>query len=94
MDYNLIILSLLFFFIAFLVGVKKQTWILTGFNEKRVRDKNKLAKIAGLYLFFPLGILLLISAFFDYPYKDTILPIVSVAYGLTIIIYVNEKMVE
>ncbi|GGB62926.1 DUF3784 domain-containing protein [Fictibacillus barbaricus] len=94
METNLILLSLVFFIIAFMVGVKKQTWIMAGFNEKRVKDKNKLAKIAGLYLFLPLGLFLLISAFIDYPYQDKVLPIGSIAYGLIIIFYVNEKMVE
>lgn len=34
MNINLLIISLIFFVVAFLVGVKKQTWILSGFNEK------------------------------------------------------------
>ncbi|KSU81058.1 protein of unknown function [Fictibacillus solisalsi] len=94
MNINLLIISLIFFVVAFLVGVKKQTWILSGFNEKRVRNKEKLAKITGFYLFLPLGLLILLSAFIDYPHQAKILPGVSIAYGVLMIIYVNEKMVE
>ncbi|MFC0187220.1 DUF3784 domain-containing protein [Fictibacillus aquaticus] len=94
MDQNLIVLSVVFFAVAIFVGVMKQTWLLAGFNEKRVKDKDKLARIAGFYLFLPLAVLLLIHAFVQYPYDDKILPAVSVAYGVIIIYYVNTKMAE
>lgn len=38
-NYLLTIISLLFFWIAYYVGIKKQTWILAGFNEARIRER-------------------------------------------------------
>ncbi|MGE7925795.1 DUF3784 domain-containing protein [Viridibacillus arvi] len=42
--------------------VKKLTWLLAGYNEKRVKDKNKLALLVG-GTFALLGIGTLISRF-------------------------------
>ncbi|MGE7921305.1 DUF3784 domain-containing protein [Viridibacillus sp. NPDC093762] len=44
---NLFIIGLIFLGLGFCVGVKKMTWLLSGFNEKRVKDKTKLAHLVG-----------------------------------------------
>ncbi|UFT99133.1 DUF3784 domain-containing protein [Radiobacillus kanasensis] len=93
MNYNLIIFGVVFLILAYMVGVKKQVWILSGFNQARVKDKDKLARIAGFYLFAPLGLLLLVSGFISFPHQELILTIFGIGYGLCVIIYVNEKMI-
>ena len=47
MEINLVIIGFVFLVFGFLVGVKKLTWLLAGYNEKRVKDKNKLARLVG-----------------------------------------------
>jgi Domain of unknown function (DUF3784) len=94
MNYDLIFFGIVFLALAYMVGVKKQVWILSGFNQARVKDKDKLAKIAGFYLFVPLGLLLLISGIITYPYQEIILTVLGIGYGVGVLIYVNEKMVS
>lgn len=87
-------LGILFLIGAYLVGIKKQTWLLTGFNQHRVRNKEKLAKITGGYLYLPLAIVMLISSFINYPYEDIVLIILIITSVAIAISYVNAKMVE
>lgn len=91
---NFLVFGVVFIILALYIGVKKQVWILAGFNQNRVRDKDKLAKITGFGLFLPLGILFVISGLINFPYQDQILPIAGIGYGGVIIIYVNAKLVE
>ncbi|EEL33623.1 hypothetical protein bcere0019_31350 [Bacillus cereus Rock3-28] len=46
---SLFILAIISFALAYFIGVKQYTWLLSGFNEHRVPDKVKLSKIVGLY---------------------------------------------
>lgn len=64
-NYLLIVISLLFFVVAYLVGIKKQTWMLAGFNEARIRDKDRLARIAG-YFFLNSGLFILLNSFISF----------------------------
>ena len=45
---SLFILAIISFALAYFIGVKQYTWLLSGFNE-RVPDKVKLSRIVGLY---------------------------------------------
>lgn len=89
---NLIFIGVLLVGLAYLIGVKKMTWLLSGFNERRVKNKEKLAYILGLYNLF-VGIMFLAGGF---------IPIINLQYGiiavvvgyLLLIAYVNKNMVE
>ncbi|MGN7476323.1 DUF3784 domain-containing protein [Solibacillus silvestris] len=92
MEVNLIIIGLVFLVIGFLIGVKKLTWLLAGYNEKRVKDKNKLARLVGS-TFAVLGAGLAFSGFAGLKQTEMIL-MVAVAIILLEVVYVNAKMVE
>ncbi|OMI28323.1 DUF3784 domain-containing protein [Bacillus haynesii] len=85
--------ALLFFAAAYAVGIKKQTWILRGFRRERVRDQDKLAKIAG-YFFLNSGFLLFLNGFIYIPYQESFTPSVILAYGVCTMIYVQKTMAE
>ncbi|WP_251552522.1 DUF3784 domain-containing protein [Neobacillus muris] len=78
--------------LAYLVGVKKQTWLLSGFNQRRVKDQDKLAKLVGFYNGL-MGAAMLIAAFIDHPDMQILFPILIVGYVI-LLGYVNIKMVE
>ena len=88
---NLIVMGFVFLLIGYLVGVKKITWLLAGYNEKRVKDKKKLAILVG-GTFAILGMGLLIFGFIGYKQAETIM-MVAVAVILLEVVYVNAKMV-
>ncbi|WP_114571281.1 hypothetical protein [Exiguobacterium flavidum] len=60
MDIGLFAIGLLLLAIAYAVGVKQMTWLLAGFNEKAVKGKKSLAKIAGFGFFLPMGVFLVV----------------------------------
>ncbi|KYD04577.1 DUF3784 domain-containing protein [Bacillus atrophaeus] len=92
-NYMLMIISLFFFLVAYYVGIKKQTWILAGFNEARIRDKDRLARIAGCF-FLNSGLFILLNSFIAFPGQEQLIPPLILAYGAGVIIYVNKKLVE
>ena len=69
---NLIVIGLVFLIFGYLVGVKKLTGLLAGYNQKRVKDKNKLANLVGS-TFALLGVGILISGFIGVKEAETIL---------------------
>lgn len=92
MDTNLFILGIVFIILAYLIGVKKQTWLLSGFNQKRVRDQEKLAKMTGGYNFF-VGFVMILGSFIQVVNLEIIFPIIIVGYVI-LLGYVNTRMVE
>lgn len=94
MDYNVIFFGILFLFLSYLLAVKKQTWLLNGFNEKKVRDKDKLGKVVGIYLFVPLGVFMIITGIVCYPYMYPIMTSVFLISITTTIVYVQKKLVD
>ncbi|SIQ73619.1 DUF3784 domain-containing protein [Priestia flexa] len=74
------------------IGVKKQTWLLSGYNQQRVRDKDKLARLVGAYNFI-MGMMMLGGAFISHPDVQILFPILIIGY-LVLLGYVNTKMVE
>ena len=88
---NLIVMGFVFLLIGYLVGVKKITWLLAGYNEKRVKDKKKLAILVG-GTFAILGMGLLIFGFIGYKQAETIM-MVAIGIILLEVVYVNAKMV-
>ncbi|WP_153733293.1 DUF3784 domain-containing protein [Sporosarcina obsidiansis] len=92
MEINLVIIGAVFLIFSYLVGVKKLTWLLAGYNEKKVKDKNKLARLVGITLAL-LGVVLLISGIARVKEAEYIMMSV-VAILLIEVVYVNAKMVE
>lgn len=92
MDLNLIIFGILFLVLGYLIGVKKQTWLLSGFNEKRVKNKKKLSYLVGGTLTF-LGVVLIIGGITGRLIPEYFIKfVVAAMFGL--VLYVNIKLVE
>ncbi|WP_413366978.1 DUF3784 domain-containing protein [Lysinibacillus sp. 3P01SB] len=92
MKINLMIIGLLLLAIGYFVGVKKMTWLLSGFNERRVKDKEKLANLVGGAQIL-LGAMLIIGGLVGV-HPEEYLIIASVVILLGLLVYVNYKMVE
>ena len=52
MDYGLLIIGIVLLFITYLIAVKKQTWLLAGFNERTIKNKSLLGKVTGGAFFY------------------------------------------
>lgn len=92
MNQHLLFISIILLVLAYLVGVKKKIWLLSGYNQRRVKDKDKLANLVGNYNFI-MGIVMLGAAFIDHPDTIVLIPILVIGY-VVLIGYVNTKMVE
>ena len=92
MNTEFLIIGLMLVVLSYLVGIKKFTWLLAGYNEKRVNDKTKLAKLVGL-TYFILGVTMMINGIFNIKALEYL-----VFLGLIIVImevfYVNIKLVR
>lgn len=94
MDFGLLIIGIALLLVSYLVAVKKQTWLLAGFNEKNIKNKSLLGKVAGGVFFLPLGLLIIIHSFIDYPYEATVL-IVAMFVLLTIVyVFINRRLLS
>lgn len=94
MDYGLLIIGVALILISFLVGVKKQTWLLAGFNEKMIEDKSKLGTITGLLFFLPLGFLGIVNSLFDYAYEGPIFVVVMLVLLTVVNLFINRKLLK
>jgi len=92
MTKELIIVGAILLVLGFLVGVLKQTWLLSGFNEKRVENKGKLAKLVGGYNGI-MGIAFVAAGLASFKPIEGLF-IVLVAGYVALIAYVNVKMVS
>lgn len=92
MNQHFMIIGAALLILAFLIGVKKQTWLLSGFNQQRVSDKDKLAKLVGVYNMV-MGLLLIGGGFINHPDAQILFPILLVGYVI-LLGYVNIKMVK
>lgn len=94
MDYGLLIIGIALLFISYLVAVKKQTWLLAGFNEKNIKNKDLLGKVTGGVFFLPLGLLLVIHSFIDYSFESASLVIsMLVLLSITYVI-INRRLLD
>lgn len=91
MNMDLLTMGIVLVVLGYLVGVKKFTWLLAGYNQGRVLDKEKLAKSVGL-TYALAAILLIISGLIGVPKSEVI---GGIAVGLIVLqlIYVQIKMV-
>ena len=92
MNINLLIMGLIFLTLGYFVGVKKMTWLLSGFNEKRVKDKEKLANLVGGTQII-LGGILMVGGFVGLQ-PEVYLVMTCIGILLALLVYVNVKMVE
>ncbi|MDA2258386.1 DUF3784 domain-containing protein [Bacillus cereus group sp. MYBK163-2] len=89
---TLFIVAIISFALAYFIGVKQYTWLLSGFNERRVPDKVKLSKIVGLYNLIA-GVIATIGSVFTTPNVTIVIPIIIIGHFI-IAAYVNTRMVQ
>ncbi|PQZ57018.1 MULTISPECIES: DUF3784 domain-containing protein [Bacillus] len=89
---SLFIVAIISFSLAYFIGVKQYTWLLSGYNERRVSDKVKLSKIVGLYN-LSAGVLATLGSVFTTPNVKIIIPIIVIGHVL-IAAYVNTRMIH
>ncbi|PES32059.1 DUF3784 domain-containing protein [Bacillus cereus] len=89
---SLFIVAILSFALAYFIGVKQYTWLLSGFNERRVPDKVKLSKIVGLYNLVA-EVIATIGSVFTTPNVTIVIPIIIIGHFI-IATYVNTRMVQ
>ncbi|CAN7511512.1 DUF3784 domain-containing protein [Rossellomorea sp. LjRoot5] len=94
MDYGLLMIGLALVLVSYLVGVKKQTWLLAGFNEKMIKNKSLLGTITGLFFFLPLGLMVIINSFIDYAYEGTILVVVMLVLLTGVYVFINRRLMD
>lgn len=78
--------------LGLVVGVGKQTWLLAGFNEKRVNNKALLANLVGGF-YVIIGALFVVSSMFSF-LSETILIGMLIIGLFSLIIYTNVKLVD
>lgn len=92
MDMILTVMGLIFIVMGYLVGVKKMVWLLAGYNQARVTDKNKLANLVG-GTFALLGLAILLISFLSIFKTETVITVAVIIIVLEIA-FVNIKMVK
>lgn len=92
MNLDLLMIGGILLILAFLIGVKKNTWLLSGFNEKRVSDKNKLSILVGGFNGI-MSVLFLFAGMLSFQYHQVLL-IILLSGNILLIAYVNARMVD
>lgn len=92
MNTEALLVGIIVVVLSYLVGIKKFTWLLAGYNEGRVLDKDKLAKLVGI-TYFILGVILILNGFFSLKLLEY-LAIIGVVIVLLEVFYVNFKLVR
>lgn len=90
MNIYLIALGLLIYATAYLIGVRKNRWLLSGFNRGRVRDKEKLTRMLAMYNLIASVILVLIGVI-NQPQFIYLIILIMVGY-IGLFVYANRKM--
>lgn len=94
MDYGLLIIGITLLLVSFLVGVKKQTWLLAGFNEKMVKNKSLLGTITGLLFFLPVGLIVIINSIIDYAHEGTVLVVAILVLLTSVYLFINRRLLD
>ncbi|PFA63112.1 hypothetical protein CN378_18970 [Bacillus sp. AFS015802] len=94
MDYGLLIIGISLLLVSYLVGVKKQTWLLAGFNEKMIKNKSLLGTITGLLFFLPLGLMVIINSIIDYAYEGTVLVVAMLVLLTAVYLFINRRLLD
>lgn len=93
-DFGLLIIGISLLLMTYQVAVKKQTWLLAGFNEKMINNKSLLSKVVGGALFLPLSLLIIFNSFIDYPYEVTVLIIIMLILLTLVYLFINRKLLD
>ena len=80
--------------VSYLVAVKKQTWLLAGFNEKIIKNKSMLGTVTGFGFFLPISLLVIINSFIDYAYEKTVLITVMLVLLTMTYLFINRKLLD
>ena len=94
MDVGLFIIGVALLIVSYLVGVKKQTWLLAGFNEKMVENKSLLGTITGLLFFLPLGLLIIILSLVNFAKEGTVIVAAMVILFGIVAVLINRKLLD
>ena len=94
MDYGLLIIGITLLVVSFLVGVKKQTCLLAGFNEKMVKNKSLLGTITGLLFFLPVGLIVIINSIIDYAHEGTVLVVAILVLLTSVYLFINRRLLD
>ncbi|MBY6086152.1 DUF3784 domain-containing protein [Priestia flexa] len=89
-NYNLILISFILFILAYFIGIKKQIWLLPGFNERRIHNKEKASKLVGLSSL--IGGLLSFTAGFILAIQPEVVILILIAGYLFLVIYTHKKL--
>jgi hypothetical protein len=91
-SYELLFLAVVSFLMAYFIGAKKYTWLLSGYNQRRIRDQEKLARMTGKYNMI-VGIAAAAGSMIDHPDTVVIFPLVVIGH-VALAAYANVKMVD
>ncbi|MEH7276997.1 DUF3784 domain-containing protein, partial [Neobacillus vireti] len=92
--YELLIIGIVHLVVSYLVAVKKQTWLLAGFNEKMIKNKDLLRKVVGGGFFLPLGLLAVVHSFIEYPYEKTVLLVAMFVLLTFVYLFINRRLLD
>ncbi|PAD39186.1 DUF3784 domain-containing protein [Terribacillus sp. 7520-G] len=88
-----VFLGIVFIVLAYLVNVKKMVGILRGYNQQRIRDKQKFIDLVSPFYLVSGAILILVPFIFSPEWSMVAIHLVIMA-NLILLIYVNVKMVD
>jgi len=94
LDYSLLVIGIVLLMVSYLVAVKKQTWLLAGFNEKIIKNKSMLGTVTGFGFFLPISLLVIINSFIDYAYEKTVLITVMLVLLTMTYLFINRKLLD
>lgn len=92
MNVEFLVIGVILLVFSYLVGIKKLTWLLAGYNEKRVNNKTKLAKLVGI-TYFILGLVMILNGVFNVKALEYLV-ILGVVIVVIEVFYVNIKLVR
>ncbi|MCA0173061.1 DUF3784 domain-containing protein [Bacillus sp. RAR_GA_16] len=94
MDIGLLLIGIALLVVSYLVGVKKQTWLLAGFNEKMIKDKTLLGTVTGVGFFLPLGLVVIFNSIFHYANEGTVLVVIMLVLLTAVYIFINKRLLD
>ena len=94
MDFGLLLIGIALLVVSYLVGVKKQTWLLAGFNEKMIKDKSLLGTVTGVGFFLPLGLIVIFNSIFHYANEGTVLVVIMLVLLTAVYIFINKRLLD
>ncbi|MCA0987494.1 DUF3784 domain-containing protein [Guptibacillus algicola] len=94
MEIGLFVIGICMLLVSYLVAIKKQTWLLSGFNEKNIRNKSLLGTVVGVGFFLPLGLILILHSFIEYAYEKTVLISAMLVLLTSVYVFINRKLLD